>query len=138
MRSILSENKEAVWERSGGHCECRGACWHHVPGACNSVLTLGFSTLYPSGLFGQTGNGYLAVCINPEFAKMVLGLDEDKTALARGDDTLALDRFKEMLREVGFRWTDGYFENEWTKLVEEAARRRQDLDEARKREETLR
>src|SRR5208282_335930 len=49
--------------------------------------------------------GYLAVCMNPKFGEMVLGLDEDKTALARGDDAIALDRLKEMLREVGFRWT---------------------------------
>jgi hypothetical protein len=74
--------------------------------------------------------GYLAVCMNPKFGKMVLGLREDKTALARGRDTLALDRFKKMLRGVGFRWTDDYFENQWTNLVEEASRQRQAMDEA--------
>ena len=68
--------------------------------------------------------------MNPGFGKMVLGLGEDKTALARGDDTFALDRFKEMLREVGFRWADSYFESQWTNLVEEAARQRQAFDEA--------
>ena len=67
--------------------------------------------------------GYLIVRMNPEFSKMVLGLNEDKTALARGDDTHYLEIFKEMLREVGFRWTDGYFERQWTKLIEEAAQR---------------
>jgi hypothetical protein len=74
--------------------------------------------------------GYLAVCMNPKFGKMVLGLNEDETALARGDDASALDRFKEMLQEVGFRWTDSYFESQWKNLVEEAARQRQAMDEA--------
>jgi hypothetical protein len=63
--------------------------------------------------------------MNPEFARMVSGLAKDEAALARGDDVFALDRFKGMLREVGFRWSDSYFEMHWVELVEEAARRRE-------------
>jgi len=79
--------------------------------------------------------GYLAVCMNAEFAKMVLGLNEDKTDLAHDDKSITFDRLKEGLRKVGFRWTDDYFEKQLRKLIEEAAQRRQALDEASKQEE---
>jgi hypothetical protein len=63
--------------------------------------------------------------MNPEFAKMVSTLADDKKAIARGDDNFALDRFKQLLREGGFRWTDDYFEKHLIDLVAEAAQRQQ-------------
>jgi len=80
--------------------------------------------------------GYLTVCMTEDFVIKVLRLRESEIAHDSHADSFDLEKFKGMLRSVGFRWADSYFKAHWLRLIEEAHKRQRELNEFRKREKS--